>query len=52
VPSDLIVALNGLVVVFVVSIEILRRRPRAAAARAAQRQQEPQPPTAPEVTPA
>ena len=26
VPSDLIVALNGLVVVFVVSIEILRRR--------------------------
>ena len=28
VPSDLIVALNGLVVVFVVSIEILRRRPR------------------------
>jgi ABC-type uncharacterized transport system permease subunit len=30
VPSDLIVALNGLVVVFVVSIEFLRRRPRAA----------------------
>jgi general nucleoside transport system permease protein len=28
VPSDLIVALNGLVVVFVVSVEILRRRPR------------------------
>jgi simple sugar transport system permease protein len=32
VPSDLIVALNGLVVVFVVSIEFLRRRPRAAQA--------------------
>jgi ABC-type uncharacterized transport system permease subunit len=30
VPSDLIVALNGLVVVFVVSVEFLRRRPRAA----------------------
>ena len=30
VPSDLIVALNGLVVVFVVSVEVLRRRPRAA----------------------
>jgi simple sugar transport system permease protein len=29
VPSDLIVALNGLVVVFVVSVEFLRRRPRA-----------------------
>jgi len=29
VPSDLIVALNGLVVVFVVSVEVLRRRPRA-----------------------
>ena len=28
VPSDLIVALNGLVVVFVVSTEFLRRRPR------------------------
>ncbi|HEY6053240.1 MAG TPA: ABC transporter permease [Gaiellaceae bacterium] len=52
VPSDLIVALNGLVVVFVVSIEILRRRPRAAAARAARQEQEPQPPRAPEATPA
>ena len=30
VPSDLIVALNGLVVVFVVSLEYLRRRARAA----------------------
>jgi len=30
VPSDLIVALNGLVVVFVVSVEFLRRRPRVA----------------------
>ena len=29
VPSDLIVALNGLVVVFVVSVEFLRRRARA-----------------------
>ena len=29
VPSDLIVALNGLVVVFVVSLEYLRRRARA-----------------------
>jgi simple sugar transport system permease protein len=29
VPSDLVVALNGLVVVFVVSVEFLRRRPRA-----------------------
>ena len=29
VPSDLIVALNGLVVVFVVSVEVVRRRPRA-----------------------
>jgi simple sugar transport system permease protein len=29
VPSDLIVALNGLVVVFVVSVEFLRHRPRA-----------------------
>jgi len=32
VPSDLIVALNGLVVVFVVSVEFLRRRPRATQA--------------------
>jgi general nucleoside transport system permease protein len=32
VPSDLIVALNGLIVVFVVSVEVLRRRPRAAKA--------------------
>ena len=30
VPSDLIVALNGLIVVFVVSVEVLRRRPRVA----------------------
>ena len=30
VPSDLIVALNGLVVVFVVSLEYMRRRARAA----------------------
>ena len=30
VPSDLIVALNGLVVVFVVSLEYLRRRARAS----------------------
>jgi ABC-type uncharacterized transport system permease subunit len=29
VPSDLIVALNGLVVVFVVSLEYVRRRARA-----------------------
>jgi simple sugar transport system permease protein len=29
VPSDLIVALNGLVVIFVVSVEFLRHRPRA-----------------------
>ena len=34
VPSDLIVALNGLVVVFVVSIEYLRRRARIADAAA------------------
>ena len=32
VPSDLIVALNGLVVVFVVSVEFLRHRPRASEA--------------------
>ena len=32
VPSDLVVALNGLVVVFVVSTEWLRRRPRPAPA--------------------
>ncbi|HXY16665.1 MAG TPA: ABC transporter permease [Gaiellaceae bacterium] len=32
VPSDLIVALNGLVVVFVVSLEYVRRRARAAEA--------------------
>jgi ABC-type uncharacterized transport system permease subunit len=31
VPSDLIVALNGLVVIFVVSTEILRRRARRRA---------------------
>ena len=31
VPSDLIVALNGLVVVFVVSTEIIRRRARSHA---------------------
>ena len=30
VPSDLIVALNGLIVVFVVSLEYVRRRARAA----------------------
>ena len=30
VPSDLIVALNGLVVVFVVSVEFLRHRPRVS----------------------
>ncbi len=30
VPSDLIVALNGLVVIFVVSVEFLRHRPRAS----------------------
>ena len=38
VPSDLIVALNGLVVVFVVSLEYMRRRARAADAAARQAQ--------------
>ncbi len=38
VPSDLIVALNGLVVVFVVSLEYVRRRARAADAAARQTQ--------------
>ena len=42
VPSDLIVALNGLVVVFVVSLEYVRRR-----ARAAERARPPAPPPAP-----
>lgn len=42
VPSDLIVALNGLVVVFVVSLEYVRRR-----ARAAERARPPVPPPAP-----
>jgi simple sugar transport system permease protein len=46
VPSDLIVALNGLVVVFVVAIEYTRRRARIAdaAARTAAREPEHAPP--------
>ena len=43
VPSDLIVALNGLVVVFVVSLEYMRRRARAADARRARDQAAPAP---------
>jgi simple sugar transport system permease protein len=35
VPSDFIVALNGLVVVFVVSVEFLRHRPRTSEAATA-----------------
>ncbi len=40
VPSDLIVALNGLIVVFVVSLEYVRRRARAADLAARQARQE------------
>jgi simple sugar transport system permease protein len=44
VPSELVVALNGLVVIFVVSTDVLRRRPR----RSFGDPQEPAEPTAPE----
>ena len=44
VPSALVIALNGLVVVFVVSSEILRRRRQRRRLAAVTQDEEPQPP--------
>jgi simple sugar transport system permease protein len=51
VPTDLIVALNGLVVVFVVSTEFLRRRPLRAAAPAHDSEPAPVDPRVPRMSP-